>query len=55
MLGLWPASYKPVQSPLFRGHFSQNMHMTIPKFIMRIAQGMCFRKGMDSWFENARV
>ena len=27
-----------------RGHFSTDMHLIIPKFPVRIAQGICFRK-----------
>ena len=34
----------PLKSSLSRGHFSTNMHLIIPNFAVRIAQGMFFRK-----------
>ena len=52
-----PASYKPAQTPLCRGHFSTNMHLIIPNFALRIAQGICCQKGrvLDSKMYGYRL
>ena len=35
-----------------RGHFSTNMHLIIPNFAVRIAQGMCFRKRLGFYIRK---